>query len=155
MHRASGKDGEKIAILFSSSVMEDKEEKKSAIICTARDITERKQAEESLRRYTHQIEKVNKDLDNFTHIISHDLKEPLRSLYAFSKFVVDDYNDKLDEAGQVWLERVMVNAARMQKIVEDLLEISNIEKRYSPGLSLLPVRAKSDPAGDAQRSAHS
>ena len=130
------KDGEKIAILFSSSVMEDKEEKKSAIICTARDITERKQAEESLRRYTHQIEKVNKDLDNFTHIISHDLKEPLRSLYAFSKFVVDDYNDKLDEAGQVWLERVMVNAARMQKIVEDLLEISNIEKRYSPYVSI-------------------
>ncbi|MFH2137490.1 MAG: ATP-binding protein [Candidatus Omnitrophota bacterium] len=122
------KAGEKIAMLFSSAIIKDRKQQNESIVCTARDITDRKHAEESLRRYTRQIEQINKDLDNFTHIISHDLKEPLRSLYAFSKFVVDDYKDKLDAQGQEYMKRIMVNAGRMQKIIEDLLELTKVEK---------------------------
>ncbi|MCP4650428.1 MAG: PAS domain S-box protein [PVC group bacterium] len=126
------KEGNKIAVLFSSSLMQEQGVDKFSIVCTARDITAHKQAEDELLRYTRQVEQINKDLDNFTHIISHDLKEPLRSLYAFSKFIVDDYRDKLSEDGQACLGRIMVNATRMQKIVENLLYISNIEKKRNP-----------------------
>jgi hypothetical protein len=93
------------------------------------DITERKKAEEALKNYTRQIEKVNKELDDFTYIVSHDLKEPLRSIDAFSKFIEEDYKDKLDEQGRDYIKRIRVNASRMQNLIEDLLEISRIERK--------------------------
>jgi len=74
------------------------------------------------------LEKVNKELDDFTYIVSHDLKEPLRSIDAFSKFVYSDYKDKLDEEGKDYLERIRANTSRMQNLIEDLLEISRLKR---------------------------
>jgi light-regulated signal transduction histidine kinase (bacteriophytochrome) len=68
-------------------------------------------------------------LDTYTHIVSHDLKEPLRSINAFSKFLQDDYADKLDESGMNYLERIKINSVRIQSIVEDFLEFSNVERK--------------------------
>ena len=51
------------------------------------EISQRKRAEESLEDYSEKLEKINKELDDFTYIVSHDLKEPLRSIDAFSKFL--------------------------------------------------------------------
>ncbi|MFH1338398.1 MAG: ATP-binding protein [Candidatus Omnitrophota bacterium] len=102
------------------------------VIESSRDISERKKAEEELKDYTEQIETANKELDDFTYIVSHDLKEPLRSMNAFSKFIEDDYKTKLDEEGRNYIKRIRANAARMQALIEDLLEISRIERRKSP-----------------------
>jgi len=96
------------------------------------DITERKKIEEKIKNYSIELEKSNRELDDFTFIISHDLKEPLRSIDAFSGFVLDDYKDKLDEEGKNYLERIRVNANRMQELIEDLLDISRIERKQNP-----------------------
>ncbi|MFH2137647.1 MAG: PhnD/SsuA/transferrin family substrate-binding protein [Candidatus Omnitrophota bacterium] len=93
------------------------------------DITERKKTEQALQNYTKQTEEVNKELDDFTYIISHDLKEPLRSIHAFSKFVLQDYADKLDEEGKNYLSRIQANTEHMQELIDDLLEISRIERQ--------------------------
>ncbi|MCX5696788.1 MAG: ATP-binding protein [Candidatus Omnitrophica bacterium] len=77
------------------------------------------------------LEGVNKELDDFTYIVSHDLKEPLRSIDAYSKFIADDYKDKLGEEGRHYLERVRANTERMKRLIEDLLEISRLKKRGS------------------------
>jgi light-regulated signal transduction histidine kinase (bacteriophytochrome) len=98
----------------------------------SRDITERKKIEGQLKNYSIELEKSNKELDDFTYIISHDLKEPLRSIDAFSGFVLDDYKDKLDAEGKNYLERIRVNANRMQELIEDLLDISRIERMRNP-----------------------
>ena len=95
------------------------------------DITERKRSEEELKNYTLQLEEINRELDDFTYIVSHDLKEPLRSIHAFSRFIEDDYKDKLDSQGNIYLERIKINAARMQNLIEDLLEVSRIERKKS------------------------
>jgi len=78
------------------------------------------------------LEETNKELDDFTYIVSHDLKEPLRSIDAFSKFIIEDYKDRLDEEGKNYLGRIRANAGRMQALIEDLLEISRIERRRNP-----------------------
>ncbi|MCK9603734.1 MAG: ATP-binding protein [Candidatus Omnitrophica bacterium] len=94
-----------------------------------KEIIERKKVQRAVQEYTRQIEKANKELDDFTYIVSHDLKEPLRSIDAFSKFIQDDYKDKLGAEASNYIERIRANAGRMQDLIEDLLEISHIERR--------------------------
>ncbi|MEW6087186.1 MAG: ATP-binding protein [bacterium] len=115
--------------LFSTSAVKNNKGKTQYFICTAKDITARKKAEEELREYTKKVEYINRELDTYTYIVSHDLKEPLRSINAFSKFIQDDYADKLDESGRDYLERIKINSIRIQSIVEDFLEFSNIERK--------------------------
>lgn len=97
-----------------------------------KEIAERKKIEEELKKYTEKVEEINKELDDFTYTVSHDLKEPLRSIDAFSKFIASDYGDKLGEDGSSYLNRVIANAARMQDLIENLLEISRIERKKNP-----------------------
>lgn len=96
-------------------------------------IKERTQALETanttLGTYTARVEAANKELDDFTYIVSHDLKEPLRSIDAFSKFVLQDYGSKLGKDGADYLERVRANAQRMQQLIEDLLEVSRLSRK--------------------------
>ena len=101
-------------------------------------ITERKKAEmereilvKELEERQESLEYVNKELDDFTYTVSHDLKEPLRTIDAFSKYVMDDYKDRIDEQGKHYLERIRANAERMKELIEDLLEISRIKKKGS------------------------
>ncbi len=94
-----------------------------------KEIAGRQQAEGKLRDYASQLERSNKELDDFTYIVSHDLKEPLRSLDAFSKFVAEDYGDRLDDEGRGYLQRIRTNAKRMQQLIEDLLAVSRLSQR--------------------------
>jgi PAS domain S-box-containing protein len=121
-----------ILSLFSTAAVKNSEGKTKYFICTAKDISERKRAEDELKEYTKRIEYINKELDSYSYIVSHDLKEPLRSINAFSRFIMDDYKDKLDETGRKYLERIQKNAVRIQNIIEDFVEISNLEKFKNP-----------------------
>ncbi|MFQ5867781.1 MAG: ATP-binding protein, partial [bacterium] len=105
------------------------EDSRKAIKNVAEDLVKSKQI---LEEQKNTVENINKELDDFTYIISHDLKEPLRSIDAFSKFIRDDYKDKLDEEGRNYLERIRANTGRMQNLIEDLLEISRLERRKNP-----------------------
>src|SRR5207302_1581802 len=64
-----------------------------------RDITARKEAEDTLRRYASQLEVANQELEAFCYSVSHDLRAPLRSLDGFSQALLDDYRDRLDDTG--------------------------------------------------------
>ncbi|OIO33949.1 MAG: hypothetical protein AUJ70_02070 [Candidatus Omnitrophica bacterium CG1_02_40_15] len=108
--------------------LKDLEDSRRAIKNTAEDLME---SNEILEYQKKSLEDVNKELDDFTYIVSHDLKEPLRSIDAYSKFIIDDYKDKLSEEGRHYLERVRANTERMKKLIEDLLEISRLKKRGS------------------------
>jgi PAS domain S-box-containing protein len=85
-----------------------------AIAGATRDITERKQSEERLRR-------ANEDLEQFAYSASHDLQEPLRGVKIFSELLADRYATRLDEQGMEFLENVRAGATRMEMLVKDLL----------------------------------
>ena len=91
-----------------------------------RDITERKQAEEALAHQTRELTRINSELEDFTHSVSHDLKEPLRGIEAFAGFIAEDYADKLDEQGQGYLNVLRESAVRMKDLIDDLLQLSRI-----------------------------
>jgi PAS domain S-box-containing protein len=108
------------------------------------DITERKRAEEQLKALNESLEqrvaertavaeeraqelgRSNAELEDFTYVVSHDLKEPLRGIEAFSAFLAEDYGDKLDEQGQRYISVLRQSAVGMKDLIEDLLRLSRI-----------------------------
>jgi PAS domain S-box-containing protein len=94
--------------------------------------TGRKQAEEQLRRKAAELEAKNQELDAFTYSVSHDLKEPLRAIEAFSQFVLEDCADRLHEQGREYLLKLASAAVRMKKLIEDLLTLSRASLQASP-----------------------
>jgi PAS domain S-box-containing protein len=96
------------------------------------DITEKKRLELRLQEKTIRLEESNKKLEEFTHVVSHDLKEPLRTIEAFSQFLLEDYPDKIDEEGQGYLNRIKKASARMKNLIDDLLKLSRIGTKQEP-----------------------
>jgi len=89
-------------------------------------ISERQSLEQQLRQYTMALERSNQELDDFTYIVSHDLKEPLRGLKSFSQFLLEDYEDKLDEAGKNKLHVISGLAGRLDTLLDTLLYYSRL-----------------------------
>lgn len=90
------------------------------------DITELKQLEESLLEKTRNLERSNEKLEEFSHVVSHDLKEPLHTIQAFSGFLLEDYKDKLAEEGVEFLNTLKRTSARMRDLINDLLALASI-----------------------------
>jgi signal transduction histidine kinase len=72
------------------------------------------------------------ELERFTHIASHDLKEPLRNIQVFSQLIERNYRPKLDENGSVYLGYVVDNARRMQNLLNDLISYAMAGKDPAP-----------------------
>lgn len=97
------------------------------------DITERKQAEEEIARYTEQLEKANRkleasqrELEEFIYTVSHDLKAPVVSMQGFAGLLKENMSGKLDEKSSKYLDRISANAENMEALLKDLLDLSRI-----------------------------
>jgi PAS domain S-box-containing protein len=98
------------------------------------DITERKRAEDALRR-------ANAELESFSYSVSHDLRGPLRGIDGWSLALLEDYSERLDERGRKCLNFVRGETQRMGRLIDDLLELSRVTRtemrRERVDLSLL------------------
>ena len=88
-----------------------------------------KMARDKLEEKIVEVERSNKELDDFTYVVSHDLKEPLRGITFFSNFLNDKYKDKLDEQGRHYIDVIQHSVEKMQTLIKDLLELSRISRR--------------------------
>ena len=85
-----------------------------------------KQAELNLQKYAQELERSNKELQDFAFVSSHDLQEPLRKIQAFSDRLMKKYDTVLDERGVHYLDQMQSAAARMQTLIQDVLTYSKV-----------------------------
>ncbi len=94
--------------------------------------TARRHAADALTKNITELGRSNAELEAFTYSVSHDLKEPLRTLEAFSGFLTEDYGDRLDDQGKEYLSKLGKASARMKHLIENLLALSRISRLAEP-----------------------
>jgi len=99
------------------------------VVSAVNDVTWRKNAEKALQSSLRELEQTNRELNDFTHIVSHDLKAPLMTIESFSSFLLEDYGDSLDAAGHDYLGRVMTASQRMVALIDGLLTLSRVGRK--------------------------
>jgi len=100
------------------------------------DITERTRMEQQREEYQQELEALNaslqernKELDDFTFVASHDLQEPVRKQLMFAGILRDNLSEGLNEDGRFALSAIESSAARMQRLVQDLLSLSRSRRQ--------------------------
>lgn len=93
---------------------------------------ERQQSREELSDYATELERSNRELQQFAYSASHDLQEPLRKIQTFGSRIAAKYGDRLDERGNDYLERMQNSASRMQTLIQDLLTLSRVTTQAQP-----------------------
>lgn len=83
-------------------------------------------ARQDIERANELLRRSNEELDSFTHIVSHDLKEPLRGIQNYSDFVLEDYGELLPEDGRAKLEAMTQLSRRTQVLIDNLLRFSRL-----------------------------
>jgi PAS domain S-box-containing protein len=127
--------GEVIDVWLTASIVRDEQGRVVQSRSVAQDITARHRLEAELKEKNHRLARTNEELsrknremDEFTHVVSHDLQEPLRTLIAFSGFLLQDYGDRLDSEGQEFVRHIVDASRRMRSLIMDLLTLSRAGK---------------------------
>jgi PAS domain S-box-containing protein len=95
-------------------------------ILVVRDVSERVRAERDLKASAAALARSNRELQEFAYVASHDLKAPLVSLRGMASLLVEDYGDHLDGDARLYADRIVFNADKMQALLDDLLEFSQV-----------------------------
>jgi len=151
------KDGRNINVAITLSPFRDAHGDVIGISTIVRDITERKRIEAELAAYRERLEELverrtreltrannqlkvltqdlqrsNRDLEQFAYIASHDLQEPLRQIIGFTQFLDERYRPNLDETAQELMGFIVDGGHRMQVLIQDLLMFSRVGRSEKP-----------------------
>lgn len=119
--------GQKTDVLYNAVVYKNRSGQISGVFAAARDITELKKAMAIANKYAEELERSNKELQQFAYIASHDLQEPLRVISNYLQLIEHRYKDKLDKDANEFIEFAVNASSRLQRMINDLLIYSRVE----------------------------
>jgi PAS domain S-box-containing protein len=128
-------NGELIDVWVSTTVIRGRDGKFLHTLGVAQDVTARhrleaelKEKNERLAGTIEELSRKNREMDEFAHVVSHDLQEPVRTLIAFSDFLLKDYGDRLDANGQEYVRYLVEASRRLRALIHGLLNLSRAGK---------------------------
>jgi PAS domain S-box-containing protein len=132
------KDGTVMTIIACSHDLEL--DGKSARVAVMTDVSERKKAEDRIKRInieleqrvldrTAQLKASNEELESFSYSVSHDLRTPLRGMSGYAHFLREDYGDILPDQGKEYLNQIESSARRMDNLITGLLKMSRLSRQ--------------------------
>lgn len=124
-----GKGGQTIYVSLRAYPLKDEGGRIIGLVGLHTDITERRRSQEVLARYAAELERSNRDLQDFTYAVSHDLQEPLRKIHTFGEFLFEDCIDALPEKGREHVRRMQDATVRMKDLIQHLLRLSRVDSR--------------------------
>lgn len=126
-----GKGAVKILSTYAK-VIRDSERHIQKIIGTTSDITQLRSHEKMLESKIEELNKSNRELEEFAYVASHDMQEPLRKISTFGQRLKTLHAGQLSEDGAVYLNRMLGASENMRNLIENLLEFSRVSRSRQP-----------------------
>ena len=137
---ARARDGKETVVSYNATTFHDRDRRLQGVFAAARDITERRKAEETIRQLnadleqrvnerTGQLKAANQELEAFSYSVSHDLRTPLRAIDGFSQVVLSKFGPQLPEDGRRYLETIRAGAQKMGALIDDLLTFARLNRQ--------------------------
>ncbi|MCH9659710.1 MAG: PAS domain S-box protein [Bacteroidetes bacterium] len=129
------KDGSKVWAKTSVAAVRNEDGSILYQVALIEDITEQIKNEEDRQSLMQRLEKSNDELQEYAHVVSHDLKSPLRSIYALVEWMKEDNIDSFDQATLQNLALIESTLEKMELLISDVLSFSSVssgEKKLAP-----------------------
>ncbi|KYP15232.1 PAS domain-containing protein [Flavihumibacter sp. CACIAM 22H1] len=114
------------------TVVVDNKNNPIRMIGNTRDITHIKKVEIDLQRNLRELNRSNKELEEFAYAASHDLQEPLRKITTFGSRLLQKFAAQLGDEGYMYINRMQVATDHMRSLIENLLELSRVTRNKQP-----------------------
>lgn len=95
---------------------------------SAVDLTDQKLLEEMVSERTSKLQETIGELESVSYSISHDMRQPLRSMQQYSQFLLEDYSGRLDDQATTYLQRIVTSSNRLDRLIQDVLTYSRLSK---------------------------
>lgn len=120
--------GEQLNLMMTMSLPALEDADGTALVCLV-DITEIDRLNAELDQTVARLRQMNRELETFTYSVSHDLKAPLRGIDGYSRLLLSEHGQALDEEGRQFLGHIRQATQHMGVLIDDLLAYSRLERR--------------------------
>jgi len=117
---------EKLNVQLQAEIAEREQAQAAVQEAKAQLANHARELERTVAERTAKLRETVADLEAFSYSVAHDLRAPLRSLQGYSTSSLEEYAEKLDETGKMYLERMARSAVRMDKLIQDVLSYTRL-----------------------------